>query len=99
MTTWRYLSNEEAAAMMEPPANKPWVQKYPNDQIKRLARAYCVNLGLDPDERVQVNFNRYMLVGEFTGGGVYDTPGFQWEMYRADAQKALAMRDALMQSE
>lgn len=71
--------------------------EYTDEYIERVARAYCVKLGLDPDEGVQVDFDRYMLVGEFRGRVVYDAPGYLWQTYRAEVQKALAMRDALAQ--
>lgn len=74
---------------------KPWVQRYTDAEIEWLARAICENLGLDPDEPVQADLDRFMLIGEFRGGYVYDVPGNRWQLYRRDAHMVLATRDAL----
>jgi hypothetical protein len=92
MTTYRRIPAGEG---IKPPVRKPWVQPYPNQYIETLARDYCTNLGLDPDEGVQVDFDRTMLDGEFQGGAVYDVPCYRWQLYRKDVVRALAMRAAL----
>lgn len=99
MAIWRDVPPEEMIDHTKPPAQKPWVQRYGGAEIEWLARAICENTGLDPDELVQADFDRFMLIGEFQGGYVYDVLGFRWQLYRKDAQMALATRDALVAME
>lgn len=77
-----------------------------DDEINRIARAICENLGLDPDEKVEIAYGRRMTPQEMHETGL-ERPGSsspykdmlfrgaRWETYRPQAALAIATRRAL----
>lgn len=78
-----------------------------DDQIELVARAICVNLGLDPDSTVGSGFGDDMTPAEWdeyvSGPGAGFIPDIMlflplWCKYRRNAALAIATQDALESS-